>query len=66
MHEKVSVCLCGVERDAMGGFQGDSREGDVHTIHRIREKQLSRAQTARCVVKEFSGIFKHRLWTRQN
>ena len=53
--------LRGVGRDAMGGFQGELREGDVHTVHMIRETQLSRAQTAKYVVKEFSGIFRHRL-----
>ena len=57
MHEKVSVSLCGVGRDAMGGFQGKSREGDVHTVRRIRETSFNRAQTPKYVVDELSGIF---------
>ena len=59
------MSLCGVGRDAMGGFQGQSREDDVqcalHTVRRIRETTFGRSQTTKYVVNEFSGIFRCRL-----
>ena len=53
MPGRVSLSLCGVGRDTVGGLQGESLERDVLTVHMIRETPFSRAQTAKCVVKEF-------------